>query len=287
MNIAIEPLATPEAFSACERLQQDIFAGNDRQILPGYLLVTLTRAGGTALGAYDTEVAPPRLCGCLIDLAAYQHGNLARSTLLHAVAKAVRNRGIGYRLRMVERKRCQREHVELVTWLTDPLRSTEAHFAVNKLGAIATSYERNVFGELSDPANRGLATDRLTIEWWINSPRVCEVIDKGKLPHHYLFGLERMEVVTKTRLTNSGQRRLLNAETNPRSAVILFEIPADLDRLREHDLDLARDWRIKTRDAFETLFANRYILSGFVHEAGRSFHLFEREKKASLLRRTG
>jgi len=55
--------------------------------------------------------------------------------------------------------------------------------------------------------------------------------------------------------------------------------------VRESDPDLARDWRIKTRDAFELLFAGGYILSGFVHEAGRSFHLFERAEKVLLLTR--
>jgi predicted GNAT superfamily acetyltransferase len=202
------------------------------------------------------------------------------------VEKASRNRGIGYQLRLEEREVCRKEGVELITWMADPLRGAQAHFAFNKLGAIATAYERNVFGELSDSANRGLATDRLAIEWWITSPRVVGVIDQEKLPHHYTFGFERMEVVTKTGLSESGMRRLLKAETSPRSDVLLFEIPVDLDRLREHDPGLARDWRVKTRDAFEALFANCYILSGFVHEAGRSFHLFEREDKASLLRRT-
>lgn len=169
--------------------------------------------------------------------------------------------------------------------MIDPLRGAQAHFALNKLGAIATSYERNALGELPDPANRGLATDRLVVEWWIASFRVLQVVEQKRLPYHYHLGFERMEVVTRTGLTDSGARRLLRAETNPRGDVLLFEIPVDLDPLLAHELDLARDWRIKTRDAFEALFANGYILSGFVHEAGRSFHLFEREEKAAILRR--
>ena len=286
MNIVIEPLVSPVAFSACERLQQEILGGEDRQILPSYLLVALVRAGGMVLGAYDIDVEPPHLCGCLIDLLARRHGNFARVTLSHFVEGTARNRGIGYKLREKEREVCRKEGVELITWVIDPLRGAQAHFAFNKLGTIATTYERNVFGELPDSANRGLATDRLAIEWWIASSRVLEVVEQKKLPYHYTFGFERMEVVTKTGLADSGARRLLKAKTNPRSDVLLFEIPVDLDRLLEHDPDLARDWRIKTRDAFEALFANGYILSGFVHEAGRSFHLFERAEKVSILRRT-
>ena len=169
--------------------------------------------------------------------------------------------------------------------MVDPLRGAQAHFAFNKLGAIATSYERDVFGELSDSSNVGLATDRLAVEWWIACPRVSEIVDQGRLPFHYSYGFDRMEVVTKTGVTESGVRRLQKVEAGFRSDVLLFEIPVDLDRVRESDPDLARDWRIKTRDAFELLFAGGYILSGFVHEAGRSFHLFERAEKGSLLTR--
>ena len=287
MDITIEPLVLPQAFAACERLQREVFGKESRETLSCHFLVELVRAGGVALGAYDIDVVPPRLCGCLIDLFAGCQGSLSRLTLLHYVEKTARNRGIGYQLRVKEREACYKEGVELITWMIDPLRGAQAHFAFNKLGAIATAYERNVYGELSDRANRGLATDRLAIEWWIASSRVLEIVDRGRLPGHFSFGFERMEVVTKTRLTESGVRRLLKAETNPRSDVLLFEIPVDLDLLREHNPDLARDWRIKTREAFERLFADGYILSGFVHEAGRSFHLFERVDKASLLRHTG
>lgn len=286
MAIAIEPLTSPEAFSAFERLQQEIFGREGGQVLPRQLLAAVVRAGGLVLGAYDTDVVPTRLCGCLIDLLAHRHGNLCRLTLLHYVEELARNCGIGYQLREKEREVCRKDNAELITWMIDPLRGAEAHFAFNKLGAIATSYERDVYGELSDSANVGLATDRLAIEWWITCPRVLEIVDQGRVPYHYSYGFDRMEVVTKTGVTESGVRRLQRVETDFRRDILLFEIPVDLDRARERDPDLARDWRVKTRDAFEVLFAGGYVLSGFVHEAGRSFHLFERAEKASLLRRT-
>ena len=271
---------------AFERFQQEAFGAEGGQVLPRQLLVAVVRAGGVVLGAYDTDVTPTRLFGCLIDLFAHRHGHPCRLTLLHYVAESARNCGIGYQLRQKEREVCRKDNEELITWMVDPLRGAQAHFAFNKLGAIATWYEREVYGELSDSANVGLATDRLAIEWWIACPRVLEIVDQGRLPYHYGYGFDRMEVVTKTGVAESGVRRLQKVKTDFSSDVLLFEIPVDLDRVRECDPDLARDWRVKTRDAFEVLFAGGYVLSGFVHEAGRSFHLFERAEKASLLRRT-
>ena len=286
MNLVVDRLISPEAFSTCERLQQEIGESDERQILPVHLLVALQRNGGFVLGAYDAEVEPPRFCGCLIDLAGRYDANPSCFTLFHGVQREVRNRGIGFKLRVKEREECRKDGVGLIIWTLDPLRSLEAHFALNKLGAVAVSYERHLYGELSDLANRGLATDRLTIEWWIDSPRVSAVIDHGELPPHFHLGLNHMEVVTKTGLAGSGMRRLVSFEDEPGNAVILVEIPVDLDRLRALDPALARDWRIKMRDVFEVLLPRGYIVSGFVHEAGRSFHLLERSVKEVVLKRT-
>ena len=285
MDIVVEPLNFPERFSAFERLLPEIVGPKGGHVLLRQLLATVNRVGGLLLGAYDTDAVPIRLRGCLIDLPAHRHGHLCRQTLLHYVEESARNCGVGYRLREKEREMCQKDNVELITWMIDPLRGAQAHFAFNKIGAIATSYERDVYGELTDPDNAGLATDRLTTEWWIACPRVAEIVEKGRLPHHYRYGFDRMEVVTKTVATDSGVRRLSKVETDFRSDVLLFEIPVDLDRVRTCDADLARDWRVKTRDAFEVLFAGGYVISGFVHEAGRSFHLFEQAEKVALLTR--
>jgi len=171
------------------------------------------------------------------------------------------------------------------------LESKLPHLAFNKLAAIAASYKRNLYGEATAPDHRGLATrslasDRLIVEWWLDSPRVSGVINRRRLPHHFHLGLDKMEVVTKTRLVKNGIRRLAGYEETPKGKVILVEIPADLDRLCDEDLDLARDWRLKTRDLFERLLTNGYTMTGFVHEAGRSFHLLERADRKTILERS-
>ena len=168
----------------------------------------------------------------------------------------------------------------------------EAHIAFNKLGAVAVGYKRDLYGELHDSRNSGLATDRLTIEWWLTSPRVRAVVDRRSLPYHFSLGLDKMEVATRTAVTGDGQRRLVKFDDSvcegiTSSSVILVEIPAKLDRLRKEDIDLARDWRVRTRDIFERMFASGYIITGLVHEGGRSFHLFERASRATILERDG
>lgn len=283
MKITLQRLAEPRAFDACERLQEAI---TGRPFLPAPILVSIDEVGGLVLGAYDADVDPPLLCGALVDLPRHDAHGPAWHTVFHVVSDDARNRGVGSDLRLRERTEARSVGIDLVTWTIDPLRSLEPHLSFNKLAAIAVGYQRNRYGELPDTRNQGLATDRLLVEWWLDSPRVVSVIDDGNLPHHYHVGLDRMEVVTKTRPTDGGLRRLLRFETSPRSDVILAEIPTDLDEMRRVDLDLARDWRLKTRDLFESLFGSGYTLTGFVHEAGRSFHLLERADSQTVLGRT-
>lgn len=96
-----------------------------------------------------------------------------------------------------------------------------------------------------------------------------------------------MAVITKTSLGPSGQRTLLDVDSAATGPHLLVEVPDQLDALRTASPDEARRWRLATRDAFERLFAQGYLLVGFVREAGRSFQLFEAADLGAVLGRGG
>ncbi len=253
--------------------------------MPAGLLVAVERSGGLVLGAYDKDENPARLVGCLVDLAAHYQGHPAQLTLQHVVHKEARNRGIGHALRLREREECRKQGAKVVTWGVDPLRSVEAYFAFAKLRAIGAAYERAAPAERAEPGRRSLAGDRMAVEWWVESPRVSAFLDQATPPRHLRVGLDRMDVVTKTTLTENGLRRLVGFTARPRTDLALVEIPTDLDAMWQIDPDLACDWRLKTRECLEMLIVAGYVVSGFVHEAGRSFHLLERTARDALLKR--
>jgi predicted GNAT superfamily acetyltransferase len=64
----------------------------------------------------------------------------------------------------------------LVVWTFDPLETRNAHFNLNKLGAISRKYLPNLYGVTTSPLHYGLATDRLWVEWQLDSARVAAAI---------------------------------------------------------------------------------------------------------------
>ena len=291
MTMITERLQDPHVFSTCEAIQQEI---TGTVLIPTSIMVDIERCGGLIIGARENEAKESTLAGALIDFVGESQGYKSWFTTFHGVRKELQNQGIGHHLRLRERMEGKRGGIALVTWAIDPLESKLPHLAFNKLAAIASSYKRNLYGETNSPdhdsatrspATRSLASDRLIVEWWLDSPRVNGVVNRRQLPHHFRLGLDKMEVITKTRLVKNGIRQLVNYEKTPQGKVILVEIPADLDRLCDEDHDLARDWRLKTRDLFEQLLTNGYTMTGFVHEAGRSFHLLERADRRTILER--
>jgi predicted GNAT superfamily acetyltransferase len=286
MTIGLRHLSALDDLAAVESFQRGFLGDHaTRSICTLPVLRSIVESGGIVLGAWDSEIPGDLPAGCLVDLSGSHEGFSAFFSILAAVLPEHRNRGIGFELRGAERARAQERGIEVVRWWVDPLRGDEAHMALNKLGAVGVSYERNVFGELPDRSNAGLATDRFLVEWWIESPRSSSIVDDGRLAAHYRLGFHEMTVVTKTTPSATGQRALLGFDSSTDTRYVLAEIPVHLDAMRDSDPIEARKWRLATRDLFENLFSRGYLLVGLVHEAGRSFQLFEAAGRGEILGR--
>jgi len=283
MTIEADLLSGLDDLTACVALQRSVLGDRAASVWTADALTAIRRSGGLLLGARPPDAPNGALLGTLIDLHGEVDGHSARHTVVLGVHPAARQRGIAQLLRASERAVHLRDGVAVVTWEIDPLRSIDAHIAFNKLGAIGVGHRRNLYGDLNDTPNLGLATDRLLIEWWLEAPRVRAILDRDGAPPHQRLGLHQMTVVTETRVLASGLRSPSGPARQPDGRYVLAEIPEDLDLIRARDVALARRWRIDSRAVFELLFENGYVLVGLVHEGGRSFHLFERTGRGDVL----
>jgi predicted GNAT superfamily acetyltransferase len=283
MTIAVERLRTLDDLAACERLQHRLFGDHaSASVLSVPALRAVAESGGLLLGV-RSGAATRELAGAIVDLPSTWERFGALFSHVFGVSPEARNRGVGSSLREAERRHAQEAGIDIVRAWVDPLRSHESYLLWNKIGAIGTTYERNVFGELSDKANRGLATDRVHVEWWLRSPRTLALLDEGRPASHVRVKLHEVVVATRTKATSSGRRVLVDVKLEPGAAKVLVEIPVDVDLLRDEDPSEARRWRVGTRELFEQLLGTGYLLVGLVHEGGRSFQLLEKVDRGAAL----
>ncbi len=121
------------------------------------------------------------------------------------------SRGVGYALKVAQREAVLNQGVRLITWTYDPLESKNARLNIAKLGAVCNTYIRDYYGELRDDLNRGLATDRFQVDWWIASRRIETRLTRNRPPlqlRHYLdVGAPIINAVAVERSRSAGVRR--------------------------------------------------------------------------------
>jgi len=159
-------------FQACVELQREIWGEADLDVEPVTTFIVAVETGGQVLGAFDDE----RLVGCTLALVGLRNGSPYLHSHMTGVTANYRDRGIGRSLKLFQREEALGRGIRLIEWTFDPLELRNAHFNLNRLGAICRRYLPNLYGITSSPLHRGLATDRLVAEWYLDSPRVIAAI---------------------------------------------------------------------------------------------------------------
>jgi predicted GNAT superfamily acetyltransferase len=299
---ALRILDSAEDMKAVEELQRQIWPGTETEIVPLHLLVTMAQNGGLVIGAFDMAVAdhenrpgiPGERAGTQMIGFVYGFPGLYQTPdgprpkhCSHqlGVLPAYREQGVGFALKRAQWQLVRHQNIDLITWTYDPLLSRNAHLNITRLGAVCSTYKRNLYGELEDALNQGLLTDRFQMEWWVNSMRVNRRLSKrARRPldlAHYLSADKKILNPTKVDSRDlprpSSTDALIGIQgTQGIDAIVLVEIPADFMTLKNADPSLALEWRLHSRAIFEYLFEQGFLATDFVHLPGnypRSFYV--------------
>jgi predicted GNAT superfamily acetyltransferase len=176
-GIVIRKCETSQEFHACVALQREVWEEDPLEIEPATMFVVAANTGGQVLGAFDG----PKLIAYILAVAGL-HGVTPYIHSHHAAVHAdYRDRGVGRALKFFQREEALSRGIRLIEWTFDPLELRNAHFNLNRLGAICRQYRANLYGVTSSPLHRGIPTDRLVAEWWLDSPRVLAAVHGEKL----------------------------------------------------------------------------------------------------------
>jgi predicted GNAT superfamily acetyltransferase len=171
-DIVVRSCETLEDFHACVALQREIWGEQDLEVEPATMFVVASHTGGQVLGAFSGE----RLVGYTLAVAGLRNGAPYLHSHMTGVHADYRDRGVGRMLKLFQREEALGRDIRLIEWTFDPLEMRNAHFNLNRLGAITRRYLPNLYGITTSPLHRGLATDRLVAEWYLDSRRVLAAL---------------------------------------------------------------------------------------------------------------
>ena len=231
-GIVVRKCGALDEFRACVALEREIWGEEDLEVEPATTFVVATETGGQVLGAFDG----PRLIGYTLALAGLANGGCYLHSHMTGVHRDYRDRGVGRMLKLLQREEALGRGIRRIEWTFDPLEMRNAHFNLNRLGAIARRYLPNLYGVTTSPLHRGLATDRLVAEWHLDSPRVLAALE-GEL-------------------------------ANPASAEVI-EISASFDHANPNDRSQVEELQKRIRRQFTEGFTRGYAAVGIRKTAER------------------
>jgi predicted GNAT superfamily acetyltransferase len=268
-------MTTPEDMALVEQLQRAVWSGNETEVVPVHMLLAVAQGGGVILGAFESD----RLVGMVFGFLGVDEEHperVAMARLKHcshmlAVHPAARNRGIGFELKLAQRRAIVRQGIRLATWTYDPLLSLNAHLNIRRLGAVCRTYRRDAYGNMRDGLNAGLASDRFDVEWWVTSHRVEARLERHRPPLDLVHFLEGgAQKINSAALRADGWPEPSETVEPLQGNLLLAEIPPDFQALRAADLGLARAWREHSRPLFEAAFRQGYLVTDFVYLRGET-----------------
>src|SRR5271170_8128418 len=225
-GIVVRKCAGMEEFQRCVALQRKIWGEDDLEVEPATLFVVAEETGGQVLGAFDGE----RLVGYTLALVGFRHGTLFLHSHMTGVLGEYRDRGVGRALKLFQREEALERGIRLIVWTFDPLEIRNAHFNLNRLGAIARKYLPNLYGLTTSPLHLGLPTDRLLAEWQLDSARVMAAVS--------------------------------DLAKGPQSTPVTIELPAELERWKRNDTSSVARVQARIREEFTSWFERGYAAVG-------------------------
>ncbi len=182
-----------EELEACVQLQIETWGYDPTDVIPRKLFLVALMIGGQVIGAFEAanegtgnertagREGAESLVGFAMALPGVKTGPGEPQAYLHshmlAVREGYRNRGLGRRLKLEQRREALARGIRRMEWTFDPLEIKNAFLNIHRLGAVVRRYQVDFYGVSSSRLQGGLPTDRLVAEWDLDSPRVQAILD--------------------------------------------------------------------------------------------------------------
>ena len=273
-NYVIRPPAGIEEYGQIADVFQAVFALRDRANPPAWLMEDTTKIGGLTLGLWDGDQG----VGFSYAFAGLDSAGPYLYSSGLGVLPEHRSRGQAYEMKVVQRTLASELGYRRIKWTFSALRSVNAHLYITRLGGIGSKYVFDTRGSFDSDwvTEGGVPLDEFVVEWELDSERVRSRVG-GARPEW------PADAYCISRCSGSGLDRVLDEiDTTPTAERVVCEVPADFQYLVNNSLDLAMDWRAKTRPAFAALTGQGFALTECFYDREHGpRYLFERRPEGT------
>lgn len=149
-----------------------------------------------------------------------------------------RGRNVGFAIKTHQRAWALEHHIDEISWTFDPLISRNAYFNLVKLGATASEYLENFYGQMSDDLNGSDDTDRLLVTWKLWDPQVAAA-SRGDYVSDTAAGIPAL---LRPDGSFAPQREHSDAQ------LVAIGLPRDIETIRRENPTVATAWRLALRE---------------------------------------
>ncbi len=222
-------------------LFQGIWGPSGGQVgMPVNLLQALVHSGNYVAGAWR---GPTLVAAAVAFLGRHDDGAAELHSHVAGVARSEQGSGVGLALKLHQRDWARERGVATITWTYDPLIRRNGWFNLVALGATATSYLPDFYGQMVDDLNGTDETDRCLVRW-----ETAGTFSRSRP------ATTDAAVALGAGPDGSPEPRPADLDGSP----LLCQVPPDVVALRREDPGLARRWRLALRATMGRAMAAGY-----------------------------
>ena len=276
MAITIRPITDLAGCADLQYVHNRVWSNTGDEIIPTHVLITWAHNDCVLLGAYDDN--GPREAHGMVGFALGWYGlshtmppTLKYCSHIVGVLSEYRGRDIGLRLKTAQRDQLiAHGQTNVMTWTYDPLQIVNGTFNIHRLGALCSTYKRDVYGEMTDALNAGAPSDRFEAEWYLQDPRTERHLAQ-QFPDWSAVDIAYPVHVAEN-MPHAVQMPKWDGQT------VAIPLPEQLALLRTHDTPRLHAWRMMQRHYFEAAFAAGYQVVDCIQVPQRGWHYLVRPR---------
>src|SRR5699024_3955846 len=229
-DIEIRVLANMDELHELQKVEAAVW---DMDPVPVHQTFTALQNGGILLGAYAGE----KMVGFLYSFAGFENGVPHLCSHMLGILPDYQTDGLGAKMKLKQAELARKLGYPMITWTFDPLESRNAYLNLHKLGATGAVYDADHYGSMNDGLNQGLPTDRIKIKWHLDEKRPDRDVPFNH--RNVLLDADANSIPKLTEAFGKGDFEISDS--------FFAAIPMHFQAVKQHDFQLAKKWRSKSR----------------------------------------